>query len=374
MAFMLPVINPSLNEKLKRISEIFVASCAVSGNADTIWRTAYQMYSLEMGIPLSVYVHSHWKEYGVSTKELTEKIITHYRDVMFPSYGLKLLVLAKYFVIHNDKEVMGIGLQGFGGPNYVSIRWFGYTPLIEELKKRLIEEERAEPESYQRFYIDDRNVVRDKTVVPPPFVPLEHFHLAYPYLKQTPEEFWAEFNASANNVTLLIGPPGTGKSSFLRCVLQARGVSESKPTYLADSATTIAHPQFMESVRSLPGGSVMLTEDSDAMLMKRENGNMEMSTLLNTTSGLAATDTKFFISTNLSSTRTIDTALLRRGRLYRVLEFRNLTIHEAQTLRDAMGLPYVSLDGFTNGLPLTDALNITESDCALRLNASFGFK
>lgn len=374
MSFMLPLIPPRLSEKLKRLSEIHAATCNVSGGAETVWRTAYQMYSLEMGIPMSSYTHWHWKEYGVTNAELTDKIMTHYREAVFPSYGLQLLILAGYFVIHNNAEIMGVGLRGLNSPSYNSIRWFGYTPLIEELKQRLISEEKPQPESYQRFYIDERNLVRDKTVVPPPFVPLEHFHLAYPYLKQTAKEFWAGFSASSNNVTLLIGPPGTGKSSFLRSVLQVRGVSEKAPIYLADSATTIAHPQFMESIRGLPSGSVMLTEDSDAMLMKRENGNMEMSTLLNTTSGLASTDTKFFVSTNLGSTRTIDTALLRRGRLYQVLEFRNLTVHEALTLRDAMGLPYVNLEGFTDGVPLTDALNVTQDDCAMRMNASFGFK
>jgi hypothetical protein len=370
---MLPAVKPQLTENLKRLSEIIV-SVDVNGRGETAHlREAFRNYALEKGFPTRLYTHSHWKHYGVSNRELMRKLITHYRDTVFPDYGLQLLVLGTMYVVHNTSEILAVGVKTGMMPNYVSLNWFGFEPLIVALRERLVEEEGSEPESYRRFYIDDRAMLQKRTVLPPPFVPLEHFNLAYPYLDQTPEQFWEAFKASPNNVTLLIGPPGTGKSSFLRCVLRARGTSEERLTFLADSASVIAHPRFMENVRDLPVGSLMVTEDSDAMLAKREDHNMEMSALLNATSGLASTDTKFVISTNLSGTQKVDSALLRRGRLYRTIHFRNLTVAEAYALREAMTLPFVDLSGFTKGVPLTDALNVTQEDCASRQESSFGF-
>lgn len=372
MQFELPTIARPLNAKLARLSEIYQA-LAKQSNPDLILRDAARLFFMERGVDSAQYTHSHWLKYQTKLETYMLELVGEYRNDIFPTWDLKLIKLQHHYVVVTDSEIMAIGAYQRAAPNYVAMRWFGYEPLIEALKACLQEREGPIPESFQRFYVDDRDTLRDKTIVPPPFVPLKHFALAYPYLKQTPEEFWDAFKASANNVTILIGGPGTGKSSFLRNVMLARGVSGEPDTFMADSVTTIGHRSFMERVRDLPSGSVMLTEDSDMMLEKRDNGNKEMSTLLNATSGVAATDTKFFISTNLSTTAKIDSALLRRGRLFQVLEFRNLKVEEAMALRDAMDLPPVDMTGFTNGVPLADALSINDDDVEVRKNRTFGF-
>lgn len=180
----------------------------------------------------------------------------------------------------------------------------------------------------------------------------------YPYLELTPAEMMEAFMASQSNVILIYGIPGSGKSNFMRAMLDARGWDDK--IYLADRMDVLAHPAFPDFVRELPAGSIVLTEDSDILVGKRTEGNVSMSALLNATAGIVSRDVKLMISTNLTSTRDIDEALLRHGRCFKILKFKPLTAGQANGVREMMDLePFEFKEDRTN-ITLAEAINAHE--------------
>ena len=83
---------------------------------------------------------------------------------------------------------------------------------------------------------------------------------------------------------------------------------------------------------------VMVLEDSDAFLKSRTDGNTMMHRFLNVGDGLVTTKGKKMIfSTNLPSIRDIDSALVRPGRCFDIVEFKPLSLHHANILADKLG-------------------------------------
>lgn len=161
----------------------------------------------------------------------------------------------------------------------------------------------------------------------------------YPFIKGGIESYFDRFLASSESIIILLGPPGTGKSSFLRYLLSSRNLS-STITYeeelLKKDRLFISH--------LIPGWSnsdVLILEDADILLMSRESSsNAVMNKLLNVSDGIIKIMSKKIIfTTNLPSVKDVDEAILRPGRCFDVLEFRELTYKEACAAAEAAGVP-----------------------------------
>lgn len=211
----------------------------------------------------------------------------------------------------------------------------------------------------------------------------------YPQINVPLSTYFDEFMESSANVLVLIGPPGTGKSTFLRTMIDDVGAD----TYLAYKPTVIHHPEFIALIKDrveteltsesmlkepvqavprtvsamasalsvkhmppamdtfdgsgvvatkqekYPGKRIVAIEDADEMLMPRREGNAGMAELLNATDGVVSDSSiKFVFSTNLNRIDAIDPALLRPGRCFDILCFRTLTADEARKVRRVMRL------------------------------------
>jgi ATP-dependent 26S proteasome regulatory subunit len=133
---------------------------------------------------------------------------------------------------------------------------------------------------------------------------------------------------------LLIGPPGTGKTTFIRGLLAHRNCS-AIVTYDAQILEKDGFfARFIED-----DAEVMVLEDSDAFLKSRSDGNTMMHRFLNVGDGLVTTKGKKMIfSTNLPSIRDIDSALIRPGRCFDIVTFDQLDVAQANTLADKLGV------------------------------------
>lgn len=157
----------------------------------------------------------------------------------------------------------------------------------------------------------------------------------YPFLNgETLDSYYKRYMESSANILLLIGPPGTGKTTFIRGLLAHTDSSAivSYDANILDKDGFFA--RFIED-----DASIMVLEDSDAFLKSRSDGNTMMHRFLNVGDGLVTTKGKKMVfSTNLPSIRDIDSALVRPGRCFDILTFDLLTVQEAQTLANKLGV------------------------------------
>jgi len=168
----------------------------------------------------------------------------------------------------------------------------------------------------------------------------------YPFLgDRTLEEYYDAFIKSPSAILLLIGPPGTGKTSFIRGLLH----------HTQASATVTYDPEILDQDHVFASfiegeNELMVLEDSDSFLRKRNEGNTMMHRFLNVGDGLVtAQGKKLIFSTNLPSISEIDPALVRPGRCFDIVEFGPLTKEQVNSVAKAVNIepPEVPEKGMT---------------------------
>ena len=156
----------------------------------------------------------------------------------------------------------------------------------------------------------------------------------YPFLKgESLGDYYDRYMKSNANILLLIGPPGTGKTSFIRGLLAH---TDSSAIVSYDSQILEKDGFFANFIEG--DSNIMVLEDSDAFLKSRSDGNTMMHRFLNVGDGLVTTKGKKMIfSTNLPSVRDIDPALVRPGRCFDIVTFASLSLLDATTLAKKLG-------------------------------------
>jgi hypothetical protein len=162
--------------------------------------------------------------------------------------------------------------------------------------------------------------------------PMKKFNqLCYPYIENI-EEFINGFYASDAPVMIFLGPPGLGKTSILKYMIN-RDNLKVVTTY--DEKVMEDDSFYMSFIRSK--NDLLILEDADRILRERKLENSVMSKLLNVSDGIFSLDKKKIIFTTNAEKREIDEAILRPGRCYKLVEFRPLTRLEAEALAESLG-------------------------------------
>lgn len=169
--------------------------------------------------------------------------------------------------------------------------------------------------------------------------PIKEF---YPFLgEKTLEQYYDEYMKSRASILILIGPPGTGKTTFLRGLI-AHTKSNAIVSY---DVRVLEDDDFFANFIGDDDSQLLVLEDSDTFLSPRKEGNHLIMKFLNIGDGLVSSQNKKIIfTTNLPSVKEIDQALIRPGRCFDILNFENLTAEQANTVSEILNLEQTPFD------------------------------
>ena len=145
---------------------------------------------------------------------------------------------------------------------------------------------------------------------------------------------WAEdFKSRNNKLVLLHGVPGSGKTNYIKYILN--NIKTSKkiyiPPYLVNS---MADPAFFPVIKR-EKESILIIEDAEKILINREDSsdNSVISILLNLCDGIMADVLNFkIIATFNTDEDKIDSALKRKGRMFLKYKFDPLSKEKTKHL------------------------------------------
>jgi hypothetical protein len=237
------------------------------------------------------------------------------------------------FLIVFDKLVIKIDHQGkmfhsFNRDTHVFL--YGEYETIEKIHDRLGKHVRQQDTYVHWSFMTERGMMTKTVLLEVKNTPRDSF---YPWIGQGIASFVQSYIDSDASILLLLGEPGTGKTTFIRHLIH----SQKLGTTVTYDDNMMATDQFFADFVT-GHNDLLVLEDADIILRDREGGNKVMGKLLNASDGLVQTKKKIIFTANLTNLNEVDPALIRPGRCFETLIFRELTAREVTRAAAAAGI------------------------------------
>lgn len=202
----------------------------------------------------------------------------------------------------------------------------------------------------------------------PLVAPYKAADVLYPFIENGLSDYFKDFHASPSPILLLTGPPGTGKTSFIREMI----VQQETNVYLTYDENIMRSDSLFLDFMNDGEFDMLVIEDADVILGSRvKDRNSTLSKILNYSEGIVPLlDKKIIFSTNLEDISQIDPALIRPGRCHDIIKFRPLTNAEARRAASTIGVEFPEILGGKSTIPISELFAHKETPSITR---KFGF-
>ncbi len=161
-----------------------------------------------------------------------------------------------------------------------------------------------------------------------------------PFLPLPNATFIKDYLYSRAPILILFGAPGTGKSFFAqRICFKFLEEDQGGKVHFISNPEVLIQDEFWYEV--LGTRSLLVIDDATDILQSREEASgsivTAISKLLSYSEGLLGYNTKIVLTTN-RKIKNVDSALVRDGRCFGVVEFRKINFKEAKTMLSEKGI------------------------------------